>query len=255
MRLKNKTAVISGATGGIGEATSKLFSAEGANVVMVGRDEEKLNTLYNSFDDKSKLSTYVADSNNEDSIKDCITFAKDKYGSIDVVFANAGTEGEVKPLTEYTKDEFNDVLSVNVIGVWLYMKYALPIMQNQKNGSFIAVASAAGVVGFNGTCPYVASKHAVCGMIKTACIENGPFNVRVNALAPGPVDNRMMRSLEEQLNPEDPDSVREMIMQQLPLQKYATNEDIANLALFLGSDDSSNSSGGVYLSDGGFTAA
>ena len=153
MRLKNKTAVISGATGGIGEATSKLFSAEGANVVMVGRDEEKLNTLYNSFDDKSKLSTYVADSNNEDSIKDCITFAKDKYGSIDVVFANAGTEGEVKPLTEYTKDEFNNVLSVNVIGVWLYMKHALPIMQNQKNGSFIAVASAAGVVGFNGTCP------------------------------------------------------------------------------------------------------
>ena len=137
MRLKNKTAVISGATGGIGEATSKLFSAEGANVVMVGRDEEKLNTLYNSFDDKSKLSTYVADSNNEDSIKDCINFAKDKYGSIDVVFANAGTEGEVKPLTEYTKDEFNNVLSVNVIGVWLYMKHALPIMQNQKNGSFI----------------------------------------------------------------------------------------------------------------------
>ena len=103
MRLKNKTAVISGATGGIGEATSKLFLAEGANVVMVGRDEEKLNTLHNSFKDQSKLSTYVADSNDEDAIKDCITFAKDKYGSIDVVFANAGTEGEVKPLTEYTK--------------------------------------------------------------------------------------------------------------------------------------------------------
>ena len=255
MRLKNKTAVISGATGGIGEATSKLFLAEGANVVMVGRDEEKLNTLHNSFKDQSKLSTYVADSNDEDAIKDCITFAKDKYGSIDVVFANAGTEGDVKPLTEYTKDEFNNVISVNVIGVWLYMKHVLPIMQNQKNGSFIAVASAAGVVGFNGTCPYVASKHAVCGMIKTACIENGPFNVRVNALAPGPVDNRMMRSLEEQLNPDDPDSVREMIMQQLPLQKYATNNDIANLALFLGSDDSCNSSGGVYLSDGGFTSA
>ena len=79
MRLKNKTAVISGATGGIGEATSKLFLAEGANVVMVGRDEEKLNTLHNSFKDQSKLSTYVADSNDEDAIKDCITFAKDKY--------------------------------------------------------------------------------------------------------------------------------------------------------------------------------
>ena len=93
-------------------------------------------------------------------------------------------------------------------------------------------------------------------MIKTACIENGPFNVRANALNPGPVDNRMMRSLEEQLNPDDPNSVKDMISQQMvPMQKYATNEDIANLALFLGSDESANCSGAIYLSDGGFTAA
>ena len=103
MRLKNKTALISGATGGIGEATSKLFSAEGANVVMVGRDEEKLNTLYNSFDDKSKLSTYVADSNNEDSIKDCITFAKDKYGSIDIVLLMLGPKERLNHLLNIPK--------------------------------------------------------------------------------------------------------------------------------------------------------
>ena len=128
-------------------------------------------------------------------------------------------------------------------------------MQKQKSGSFIAVSSAAGVVGFNGTCPYVASKHAVCGMIKTACIENGPFNVRANALNPGPVDNRMMRSLEEQLNPDDPSSVVDMVNGMVATNRYSTNEEIANLALFLGSDESSNCSGSVYVCDGGYTAA
>ena len=92
--------------------------------------------------------------------------------------------------------------------------------------------------------------------ILTACIENGQYNVRVNALAPGPVDNRMMRSLEEQLNPSDPEALRQnIISQMIPMQKYSTNEDIANLALFLGSDESANCSGAVFLSDGGFTAA
>ena len=247
MRLKNKTAVISGATGGIGEATSKLFSAEGANVVMVGRDEEKLNTLHNSFKDQSKLSTYVADSNDEDAIKDCITFAKDKYGSIDVVFANAGTEGEVKPLTEYTKDEFNNVISVNVIGVWLYMKHVLPIMQNQKNGSFIAVASAAGVVGFNGTCPYVASKHAVCGMIKTACIENGPFNVRVNSLAPVAGETPLLKSFLGEDTPER----RNAFLSTIPIGRFSTPKDLGNAACFLCSDEASMITGSILEVDVG----
>ena len=247
MRLKNKTAVISGATGGIGEATSKLFLAEGANVVMVGRDEEKLNTLHNSFKDQSKLSTYVADSNDEDAIKDCITFAKDKYGSIDVVFANAGTEGEVKPLTEYTKDEFNNVISVNVIGVWLYMKHVLPIMQNQKNGSFIAVASAAGVVGFNGTCPYVASKHAVCGMIKTACIENGPFNVRVNSLAPVAGETPLLKSFLGEDTPEK----RNAFLSTIPIGRFSTPKDLGNAACFLCSDEASMITGSILEVDGG----
>ena len=135
------------------------------------------------------------------------------------------------------------------------MKHSMPIMQKQKAGSFIAVASTAGLVGFNGLCPYIASKHAVCGMVKTACLENGPMNIRVNALAPGPVDNRMMASLGEQLNPDDPASVVDMVNGMVATNRYSTNEEIANLALFLGSDESSNCSGSVYVCDGGFTAA
>ncbi len=255
MRLNNKTAIVTGATGGIGAATSKRFLEEGANLVMVGRSEEKLLSLMKSLDNPSNAITCIADSKDESAISKCISRTYEQFGSVDIVMANAGTEGIVKPLTDFTIEEFNDVIDTNVIGVWLYMKYAFPIMQKQKSGSFIAVASTAGLVGFNGLCPYIASKHAVCGMVKTACLENGPMNVRVNALAPGPVANRMMDSIGEQLNPDDPSSVVDIVNGMVATNRYSTNEEIANLALFLGSDESSNCSGSVYVCDGGFTAA
>ena len=255
MRLNNKTAIVTGATGGIGAATSKRYLEEGANLVMVGRSEEKLLSLMKSLDNPSNAVTCIADSKDESAISKCISRTYEQFGSVDIVMANAGTEGIVKPLTDFTVEEFNDVIDTNVIGVWLYMKYAFPIMQKQKSGSFIAVASTAGLVGFNGLCPYIASKHAVCGMVKTACLENGPMNVRVNALAPGPVANRMMDSIGEQLNPDDPSSVVDIVNGMVATNRYSTNEEIANLALFLGSDESSNCSGSVYVCDGGFTAA
>ena len=126
------------------------------------------------------------------------------------------------------------------------MKHSMPIMQKQKAGSFIAVASTAGLVGFNGLCPYIASKHAVCGMVKTACLENGPMNIRVNALAPGPVDNRMMASLGEQLNPDDPASVVDMVNGMVATNRYSTNEEKIYAAArklgypFIGESDSSD---------------
>ena len=255
MRLNNKTAIVTGATGGIGAATSKRFLEEGANLVMVGRSEEKLLSLMKSLDNPSNAITCIADSKDESAISKCISRTYEQFGSVDIVVANAGTEGIVKPLTDFTIEEFNDVIDTNLIGVWLYMKYAFPIMQKQKSGSFIAVASTAGLVGFNGLCPYIASKHAVCGIVKTACLENGPMNVRVNALAPGPVANRMMDSIGEQLNPDDPSSVVDIVNGMVATNRYSTNEEIANLALFLGSDESSNCSGSVYVCDGGFTAA
>ena len=255
MRLNNKTAIVTGATGGIGAATSKRYLEEGANLVMVGRSEEKLLSLMKSLDNPSNAITCIADSKDESAISKCISRTYEQFGSVDIVVANAGTEGIVKPLTDFTIEEFNDVIDTNLIGVWLYMKYAFPIMQKQKSGSFIAVASTAGLVGFNGLCPYIASKHAVCGIVKTACLENGPMNVRVNALAPGPVANRMMDSIGEQLNPDDPSSVVDIVNGMVATNRYSTNEEIANLALFLGSDESSNCSGSVYVCDGGFTAA
>ena len=254
MRLKGKTAIVTGATGGIGAATAKRYLEEGANTILVGRSKEKLDDLISNVPFSENALTHLAEATDESAVIDCMNIAKDQFGSVDIVFANAGTEGIVQPLTEYSIEEFNHLFSINVTGVWLYMKHAIPIMKEQGTGSIIAVASAAGLVGFNGLCPYSASKHAVCGLVKTACIENGPFGIRVNALAPDPIDNRMMASLGEQLNPDDPQSVRDVVTDLNPMNRYGTNEEIANLALFLGSDESSYCNGSVYLADGGFTA-
>ena len=103
--------------------------------------------------------------------------------------------------------------------------------------------------------PYIASKHAVYGLVKTAALELGPFGVRVNAIGPGPIDNRMIRSLEEQMSPEDPDAIRELLMTKIALNRYGTNEEVASLATFLASDEASYCTGSIHMIDGGFTAA
>ena len=134
------------------------------------------------------------------------------------------------------------------------MKYATPVMARQKSGSFVAISSAAGVVGGGGLCPYVASKHAVNGMIKTACIEYGSSGLRFNALAPGPIANRMIESLNRQRNPENPKEDEELMKSNVPMNRYGTNNEIAQLALFLASDESTYCNGGIFLADGGLTA-
>ena len=254
MRLMKRTCIISGATGEIGKATAKLFHEHGANLCLLGRDTEKLEDLKTEFGSTENILFVQAEAKDEEAIKSATLQTFEKFGALDAVFANGGTEGVVKPLTAYSIEEFNEILHVNVTGVWLLMKYAVPLMQKNGGGSFVATSSGAGVVGFNGLCPYAASKHAVIGMMKTACLEFGSENIRFNSLAPGPIDNRMMQSLHEQLNSEDPNSVKDFVTESIPMHRYGSNQEIANLALFLVSDDSSFCNGGVYLSDGGFTA-
>jgi NAD(P)-dependent dehydrogenase (short-subunit alcohol dehydrogenase family) len=176
-------------------------------------------------------------------------------GGIDILFANAGTEGLVKPIEAIELADFEQLLRTNVIGVWLAMKYCAEPMKRQGGGSIIATSSMAGLVGARGLAPYVASKHAVCGLVKSAALELGPSGIRVNAIAPGPIENRMIRSLETQFSPEDPNRVNEKLKAQIALKRYGTNEEVARLVLFLASNESSYCTGGVFSIDGGYTAA
>ena len=254
-RLNGKTALVTGTTGAIGEATAKRFLEEGSNVMLVGRSSEKLDATRSRLGSTQKLSQFVADVVDEAAMADSVTAAIEAFGGVDILFANAGTNGVAKPFEEQTLEEFEAVMRPNVVGVWLAMKYAVGSMRKQGGGSMIAMSSAGGPVGFSGLAPYTASKSAVCGLVKTVALELATSGIRVNAINPGPIDNRMMQSLANQLAPEDPGVVRSAIEDMVPMKRYGTNEEVAHLAVFLASDESSYCTGGLYAVDGGFMAA
>lgn len=254
-RLQNKTAIITGATGGIGEATAKLFLQEGANVMLVGRSAEKLKETSARLGSSPRLAQFVADAIDESAMAAAVGATLKTFDGVDILFANAGTEGILKPIEAYTTTEFEQVLQTNVKGVWLAIKHCIEPMRTRGKGSIIATASVAGVVGFANSGPYIASKHAVIGLVKGAALELAAAGIRVNAIAPGAIDNRMIQSVISQLAPEHTAEVREGIRASIPLKRYGTNEEMANLVAFLASDESSYTTGAVYLADGGLTTA
>lgn len=254
-KLTGKTAMITGATGGIGEATAKLFLAEGANVMLVGRSAEKLEETRHRLGEHAGLAHFVADATDEAATAAAVEATVKAWGGLDVMFANAGTEGVATPIVSIQMADFERVLRTNVLGVWLAIKHAVEPMKLRSGGSIIATASIAGSRGFSGGAPYIASKHAVLGLVKTAALELASVGIRVNAIAPGPIDNRMIRSLEEQLAPENPDAVRQFMLGKIAMGRYGTNEEVAKLASFLASDESSYCTGTSFAVDGGFLAA
>ncbi len=253
-KLDGKTAIITGATGGIGEATAKRFLDEGACVMLVGRSKEKLKATRERLAVENNLADYVADAADEAATAAMVAATIEAFGGVDILMANAGTEGNFAPIESLPMSEFETVFRTNVIGVWLAMKYCVEPMKQRGGGSMIAISSIAGRIGFPTMAPYISSKHAVFGMVKTAALELAESKIRVNAIGPGPIDNRMMRSLESQFNPEDDAAAHEFVLSTVPMKRYGTNEEVANLALFLGSDESTYCTGGIHMIDGGFTA-
>lgn len=253
MRLRNKVAVITGGAGGIGLETAKTFLREGASgILLVDLDDEQLKEAAKSLE-SDHVKYYAADVSKTDEVEAYTQKAIREFGRIDVLFLNAGIEGVVKPLTEYPEEMYDKVLAVNVKGVWLGLKHAFPHMK-ENGGSVIITSSVAGLQGTPNVMAYVTSKHAVIGSMKVAALEGAEHGIRVNSIHPSPVDNRMMRSLEEGFAPGAAEEAKKGFEQTIPLKRYADNSDIANLALFLASDESSFITGSVYSIDGGMTA-
>ena len=254
-RLTGKVAIITGATGGIGEATAKRFLQEGASVMLVGRSADKLKETRDRLALDTGVAHFVADAADEEATAAAVAATITAFGSVDILFANAGTEGKVNPLAAINRADFEQVLQTNVIGVWLAMKYCVEPMKQRGGGSMIVTASIAGVVGFAGAAPYIASKHAVNGLVKTAALELSEAGIRVNAIAPGFIDNDMIHRITAQFAPENPAAMRDGLTALVPLKRYGTSEEVANLALFLASDESTYCTGAVHILDGGYTAA
>ena len=251
-KLKNKTVLITGGSGGIGQATAKLFLAEGANVMLTDIDEEKLQKTKADLQ-SDKVAYFVANVSDEKDVKAYVDATIKTFGGIDVFFNNAGVEGKVLPLDEYPLDVFDNVINVNIKGVYYGLRHVFPQMK-KNGGSILITSSVAGLSGTANVLPYVTSKHAVIGMMRSAALEGAPHNIRVNTINPSPVDNRMMRSLEAGFAPGDAENAKKSFEAGIPLGRYANNEDVAKLALFLASDDSSFITGTVNPVDGGMTA-
>lgn len=253
MRLKNKVAVITGGAGGIGLETAKLFLNEGASgILLVDLEDDRLKDAAKSLE-SDIVKYFAADVSKSDEVKAYTDKAIREFGKIDVLFLNAGIEGVVKPLTDYPEDVYDKVLGVNVKGVWLGMKYAFPHMKKSGGGSVIITSSVAGLEGTPNVMAYVTSKHATIGSMRVGALEGAEIGIRVNTIHPSPVDNRMMRSLEEGFAPGGAEEAKKGFEQLIPLKRYAKNEEIASLALFLASDESKFITGSTYVIDGGLT--
>lgn len=222
--------------------------------MLVGRSQEKLEMTLHRLAAGKKVASHVADATDEAGISKAVDATVERFGGIDILFANAGTEGESIAMDQQTAATFESVLQVNVTGVWLSMKYCIPAMKVRGGGSIVAVSSVAGLRGFPNGAAYTASKHAVNGLVKTAAVELAEAGIRANAIAPGPIDNRMMQSLIEQESLDDPMDVRQAVTERIPMNRFGSNEEVANLSLFLASDESSYCNGGIYTIDGGFSA-
>ncbi len=254
-RLEDKVAVITGGGGGIGSATAEKFLQEGASVMIVDLNEEKLEETSKKLNSE-RLAYVKADVGKAEEVKNYVDKTKEKFGRIDIFFDNAGIEGDVKPISDYPEETFDRVFKVNVKGVWLGLKYVIPEMkENKDGGSIIITSSVAGLAGTANVSPYVGSKHALVGIMKSAALELAADNIRVNTINPSPVDNRMMRSLEEGFGKEDSEKAKKQFEQMIPLGRYAENKEIADLALFLAGDESAFITGSVHRIDGGMLAS
>lgn len=251
-RLADKVALITGATGGIGLAAARLFSAEGAKLVLVDLDQGALDQAVAGLGNQAI--GIAADVTDDAANAGYVRAALERFGRLDIAFLNAGIEGAIANLPDYPLDLYERVMAVNVRGVFLGLRHAIPAMRQGGGGSIVITASLAGLRGTPRLSAYVASKHAVVGLMKTAALECAQHGIRVNTINPAPIATRMIEALEEGYAPGAAAMVKQKMEKAVPLRRYGQPEEVARLALFLASDEASYITGNVYPVDGGMSA-
>ena len=250
MNLNAPTVLITGALAGIGRATALAFAREGANLVVSGRRDDAGAALVVELRAAGAEAEFIrADVTKEADVAALVRHAVERFGRLDVAVNNAGVEGQLGPIETQTEANYRTTFDTNVLGVLLALKHELPQMVKQGSGSVINLSSVAGQVGMAGASVYVASKHAVEGLTKSAALEVAAAGVRVNAVAPGPVETEMLARFTG-----GDASAKAGLLAMMPAKRAATADEIAQTIVFLASDRARYLTGQRIAVDGGYTA-
>ncbi len=247
--LEGSVALVSGASSGIGRATATRFAAEGVSVVAADVDvdggEETVSRIESDGGEATFVETDVTD---QGDVSDAADTAVDTYGGLDIAFNNAGIEGEQVGFGDQSDENWERVLGINLRGVFYAMREEIPAMLESGGGAIINTASVAGILGFPNLSPYVASKHGVIGLTRSAAVEFADDGIRVNAILPGVIDTPMVQRSGEA----DPESTEQTIAA-IPAQRLGEPAEIASTVAWLGSDDASYVTGQPITVDGGYS--
>jgi NAD(P)-dependent dehydrogenase (short-subunit alcohol dehydrogenase family) len=250
MKLKGKVIIITGAKSGIGLATAIRFASEGAKVVVA--DIKDAHKEVSEITRREAEALFVqADVSNGSQVAALIEKTLSAFGRLDVLVNNAGIE-LTKKVTETTEAEWEHLMNVNLKGVFLCSKAAIPVMQRNGGGVIVNVASELGLVGGSEIAAYSASKGGVVQLTKAMAIDHAGDGIRVNCVAPGPVSTPLLEAIIE--NSSNPEQERQSIVGKTLLKRLARPEEIANVIVFMASDESSYMTGSVVVVDGGWTA-
>lgn len=248
--MNHPIVLITGALTGIGRATAMAFAHLGASLVVSGRRDDAGHTLAADLRALGVHAEYLrADVRHEADVRRLVEQTVERFGRIDVAVNNAGTEGQLGPITEQSEDNYRATFDSNVLGVLLAMKHEMRAMLHQGSGAIVNLSSIAGQVGVAGAAVYAASKHAVEGLTKSAALEGAAAGVRVNAVAPGPVQTEMLDRFTG-----GSEDIKRGFLASLPARRAGTPDEIAQTIVFLASDKARFLTGQCVAVDGGFTA-
>ncbi len=247
---QQKVAIITGGNSGIGRATAVALARQGVNIIIAARRPKEGEETVKLVKDAGSEGIFVkTDVTKEDDIRSLVEQSTKKFGRLDYAFNNAGIEESMTPLVDQRSDIFDRIINVNVKGVWLSMKYEIPEMIKSGGGSIVNMSSVAGVMGFPQMPIYIASKHAVLGLTKSAALEYARSGIRINAVAPGAVKTDMAKRVMEG-NPQ----LSQTLTSMHPIGRTAEPEEIADVVSWLLSDKSTFVLGHTLLADGGIVS-